>query len=89
MAIGMYFSAAMTPAQYDEAIKRLEAAGGGMPRGREYHASFIEEGKLVFDVWESQEAFEAFGQTLMPILAELGVTPPTPNVAPIHNTIKG
>ena len=31
------------------------------------------DGKIaVFDVWDSQEAFDAFGATLMPILTELG-----------------
>jgi hypothetical protein len=91
MAIGIYFPASMSAAQYDEAVKRLEQAGAGAPRGRQYHASFEEEGgKLaVFDVWESQEAFEDFGKTLMPILAELGADPGTPNIAPIHNIIKG
>ena len=40
-------------------------------------------------MWESQEAFEAFGATLLPILAELGVDPGEPMVAPIHNIIDG
>ena len=48
------------------------------------------DGKInVFDVWESQEAFEAFGATLMPILTELGVDPGTPAVMPAHNVIVG
>jgi hypothetical protein len=41
----------------------------------------------VFDVWESQETFEAFGETLMPILGELGVDAGQPNIAPVHNVI--
>jgi hypothetical protein len=43
----------------------------------------------VFDVWESQEAFDAFGATLMPILGELGVEPGTPMIAPVRNIIEG
>jgi hypothetical protein len=43
----------------------------------------------VFDVWESQESFQAFGATLVPILAELGVDPGEPQVSPVHNIIKG
>ena len=43
----------------------------------------------VFDIWESQEAFEAFGPTLMPILAGLGVEVGEPMVAPVHNVIVG
>lgn len=48
------------------------------------------DGKInVFDVWESQEAFDAFGATLMPILGELGVDPGTPVTMPVHNVIQG
>jgi hypothetical protein len=43
----------------------------------------------VFDVWDSQESFEAFGATLLPIMAELGSDPGQPMVAPVHNIIKG
>jgi hypothetical protein len=43
----------------------------------------------VFDVWDSQESFEKFGQTLMPILQQLGVDPGNPEVFPVHNIIKG
>ena len=30
---------------------------------------------MVFDVWTSQEAFDRFAKTLMPILQQLGVDP--------------
>jgi len=43
----------------------------------------------VFDVWDSQESFEKFGETLMPIMTELGVDPGAPQVAEIHNIIMG
>ena len=43
----------------------------------------------VFDIWESQESFEAFGATLVPIMTELGADPGQPMVAPVHNIIKG
>jgi hypothetical protein len=36
---------------------------------------------MVYDVWDSQEDFDAFGQTLMPILAELGPRINTPAAA--------
>jgi hypothetical protein len=45
------------------------------------HSVFGEEGKLqVFDIWESQETFDAFLEYLRPILEELDITlsaPPT------------
>jgi hypothetical protein len=43
----------------------------------------------VFDVWDSQESFAAFGETLMPILAEAGIDPGEPMVSPVHNIIIG
>ena len=90
MAIGVYFHpAAMTAAQYDEAIRRLEAAGAGSPAGRVHHSCIGSDGSLmVYDVWESQESFEAFGATLMPILAEIGLDVGTPDIMPIHNVIQ-
>ncbi len=43
----------------------------------------------VFDVWESMEKFEAFGATLLPIMAELGADPGQPMVMTVHNRIDG
>ncbi len=43
----------------------------------------------MFDVWESQESFEAFGETLVPIMRELGSDPGQPQVRSVHNIIKG
>jgi hypothetical protein len=44
---------------------------------------------MVFDIWESQADFDAFGQTLMPILQQLSVDPGQPDVMPIHSTRAG
>ena len=91
MALGFYFaSQSFSAEQYDEAIRRLEAAGAGSPPGRSYHCAFSGAGGLhVFDVWDSQESFDKFGETLMPILTELDVDPGEPQVAEIHNIITG
>jgi len=91
MAIGMYFRpSAFTKDRYDEAIRRLEAAGAGAPAGRTYHVALESEGTIqVFDIWESEEAFEAFGATLIPVLAELGVDPGEPGASVVHNVIEG
>ncbi len=91
MAVGMYFSPqSMTAAQYDQIMQRLEQAGAAAPKGRTFHSCFGSGGKLmVFDIWESQADFEAFGPTLMPILGEIGVEAGQPDVMPIHNTVSG
>ena len=92
MALGIYFgdSAGFTLEIYDEAVRRLEAAGAGAPAGRIYHAA-VENGDLinVFDVWDSMESFEAFGETLVPIMGELGAAPAEPMVLPVRNVIEG
>jgi len=90
MAIGVYFaSQALTAERYSEIVKQLQAAGAGSPKGRLYHASFGDTNDLhVFDVWDSQAEFDAFGAILMPILTKNGVTPAQPQIAPVHNIIK-
>jgi hypothetical protein len=91
VAIGIYFAVqGMSAAKYDEVIKQLEDAGAGAPAGRTYHCAFEgENGLQVFDVWDSEEAFGAFGETLMPILSNAGIDPGEPMISPVHNIIIG
>jgi len=91
MALGIYFvHEGFTPEKYDSAIKQLNAAGAGSPKGRSLHVALESNGSIqVFDIWDSQEDFDAFGPALMPILAELGVELKEPMVARVHNVIKG
>jgi hypothetical protein len=91
MPLGFYFTpSSFTPAKYDEVIKALEAAGAGAPAGREYHVALESDGLIqVFDVWDSQESFDAFGATLVPIMTKAGADPGEPSVAQVHNIIKG
>jgi len=80
----------MTAQQYDEAIRRLEAAGVGKPAGRLHHVCFGTGDKLkVVDIWESEEAFQKFGETLMPIMQEIGLDPGQPSTEPVHNILRG
>jgi hypothetical protein len=85
----MYFApAALSAAQYDDCIKRLKKAGAGNPPGRSYHASFGPKDKLmVFEIWTSQKAFDRFGKTLMPTLAQIGIDPGQPQVMEVHKVI--
>jgi hypothetical protein len=80
----------LTAAKYDEIVKKLDAAGAGSPAGRLYHVSFGDTNDLrVSDIWESREAFEKFGETLKPIMQELGVAPPQIESFEVHNIIVG
>ena len=89
MALGLYFSpAGMTTSNYDDTIAKLKKAGVEHPAGRQYHACFVSDGKVqVFDVWSSQEAFNKFGEVLIPILQGMGVDPGQPMAANIHNVV--
>ena len=90
MAFSFLFTPkSMTAAQYDDCIAKLQKAGAGSPKGRLYHACFGEGNKMrVFDIWESMESFERFGQTLMPILQQLGVDPGQPEIQKLHGVIQ-
>jgi hypothetical protein len=92
MALGMYFQPQSFGADvYDGVIQRLEPAGAGSPPGRKYHFAFTGQsgGIEVFDVWDSMESFEKFGETLVPIMNELGADPGQPQVAEIRNIVLG
>ena len=80
---------ATTTEQYDETIRRLEEAGDFPPEGLDYHVCFLSDGNVrVSEIWDSQEQLDAFGERLMPLLAELGIDPGTPEVLEIHNIIR-
>ncbi len=90
MALGFYITAkGFTQERYDTTLVQLEEAGAGAPDGRISHVALETDGEIqVFDVWESQEAFDAFGVTLLPILTAAGVEMNEPMVARVHNEIK-
>jgi hypothetical protein len=90
MPIAMYFHPeAMSAAQYDEVMKRLDAVGQANPPGRLHHSAFGDlEHMMVYDVWEWQGSFDKFGEALMPILGELGIDPGRPAVMPVHNMVQ-
>ena len=87
MAIATYFHPpSLTAQQYDEAIRELEAAGAVTPAGRVHHSCFgPDNGLMVYEVWESPQAFEDYGSVLMPILRKVGIDPGTPDVMPVHH----
>ena len=80
----------MTAEKYDEVLPRVEAAGQWPPDGLEYHVAFSSGGSFrVSEIWDSKEQFEAFGERLMPILAEEGIElAGPPEVIEIHNVVK-
>jgi hypothetical protein len=80
----------LNAAKYDEAIRRIEEAGAGTPAGRLYHVCFGDKENLhVSDIWDSMENFEKFGQTMMPIMQDLGIDAGQPEIIEVHNIIEG
>jgi len=80
----------MSSQQYDEVIKRVDAAGAGSPQGRIFHVAFGDPDALrVSDIWDTKENFDRFGQTLMPILQDVGVDPGAPEFIETHNIRAG
>ena len=63
----------MTAEQHAKGRERLREAGA-LETAMKVHSCFGEEGQLqVFDVWESQEAFDEFLTYLGPVMGELGI----------------
>jgi hypothetical protein len=91
MSMAFYFvNEGFTPEKYAETLKQLEAAGAGAPPGRLLHVALETDGQIqVFDIWESQEALDAFGETLAPVLTGLGVELSPPMASQVHNVIEG
>ena len=79
----------LTVEQYDEARRRLEEAGHFPPDGMDYHVCFGAGDKMrVSEIWDSQEQLTAFGERLMPVLADIGIETGEPEVLEVHNIVK-
>ena len=86
-----YNPPSLTTEQYDEADRLLREAGiEPLPDGLEYHVCSGPEGNLrVSEIWDSREQFEAFGEHLQPILADVGIGfSAEPEVFEVHNIVK-
>ena len=83
-----------TREQYEEVARRL-TGGGELTSVDSWPAEGIlmhaagptDDGWRVVDVWESEEAFQRFGETIGPILQEVGF-PGGPQVYPLENFVK-
>ena len=72
--IGVYIvTKNMTIEQHSKGRERLREAGA-LEGAMRLHSCFGEDGQLqVFDVWDSQEAFDEFLTFLGPVMGELGI----------------
>jgi hypothetical protein len=79
-----------TVEQYDEVMRRLLASGELPAAGFDYHVAFLSDGQLlVSEVWDSQEQLEAFGERIMPLLADVALEHSgRPEICAVHNVIR-
>ena len=79
----------VTTEKYEESLRRLKDAGEWPPDGMEYHVLFGTEGNLrVSEIWDSSEKLQAFGERLMPILADIGIEfAGDPDIFEVHNIV--
>jgi hypothetical protein len=79
----------LTKEKYERAVRKLEEGGEWPPAGLYSHCFFgSAEDLRVSEIWDSREQFDAFGERLMPVLAELGIVPGEPEVFEVHNIIR-
>ena len=90
MSIVVRFApASLTAEQYDESVRRLTESGDFPPDGMDYHDCFGADGNLrVSEIWDSREQLAAFGERLMPVLADIGIEPGEPEVLEAHNIVR-
>jgi hypothetical protein len=70
---------------YDKAWEELRSKGYSNPKGLLHHVGGSSGNNLIVcDVWESLEAFNKFGEVLMPILKKVGFPDIKPIITPVH-----
>ena len=53
------------------------------------HVCFGPEGRLrVSEIWDSREQWEALGERLMPVLADVGIDPGEPELLEVRNVVR-
>jgi hypothetical protein len=94
--VAVFQAPSLTQELYEESVRRLtdgkdrlESPADWPVEGLLAHvAGQGDSGFRVVDVWESEDAFRRFGETLMPILQEIGVEG-QPEIYPTHTFVAG
>ena len=80
-----------TREKYDESLRRMEEAGiWPHPPGLDVHVAFGPADDMrVSEIWSSREQFEAYGEKLMPILADMGIEfSAEPEIFEVQNLVR-
>jgi len=92
--VAVFQSPSLTQERYEESVRRLSGGKSRMDSPADWPVEGLlahisgqgASGFRVVDVWESEDAFRRFGETLMPILQEIGVEG-QPEVYPAHTFV--
>jgi hypothetical protein len=92
--VAVFQSPSFTQERYEESVRRLTDGKTQMDSPADWPvegllahiAGQAPSGFRVVDVWESEEAFGRFGESLLPILQEIGVEG-EPEVYPAHTYV--
>ena len=79
--VAVFQAPSLTQEKYEEVVRRLTGGKSRMESPADWPVAGLlthvagqgGQGFRVLDVWESEEAFSRFGETLVPILQEIGV----------------
>src|SRR5437899_2844444 len=94
--VAVFQGPSLTQEQYEQTILKLTGGKNRMESPADWPVEGLlahvagqgENGFRVVDVWESEEAFRRFGETLMPILQEIGIEV-QPEIYPAHTFVSG
>ena len=82
----------MTAEQYDQVWKQLLAADQISPTGLLYHVGGQQaDNWVVFELWQSEKAFDKFNETLLTVLGNCGIDITGINqvITPVHYEHEG
>ena len=75
---------------FDKSWEEIRKLGHSNPKGLLHHVAGVQGNNLIVcDVWESIEAFNKFGEILMPVLNKVGFPNIKPIITPVHYEYNG
>jgi hypothetical protein len=94
--VAVFQSPSLTQEKYEESVRRLTGGKNHLESPADWPVEGLlahiagqgQSGFRVVDVWESEEAFGRFGETLMPILQDIGVEG-QPEIYPTQTFVSG
>jgi hypothetical protein len=84
----------LTQERYEETVRRLTGGGGRLEKPADWPVEGLlvhtagqgRNGFRVVDVWESEEAARRFGEQLVPVLQDVGISE-QPELYPAHTFV--